>query len=195
MMGANLMKIFVVDLEATCWETPEEQGDHPNEIIEIGICELHIKSREVKGKYSYVVKPRYSKVSPFCTELTGWTQEAVDQGSDIENVLYNIECDYGITKNHVWASFGEYDRVKLSSDPEQLGGLSKLYNISRYANPFAKMRAHLNIKTLMALKEGLQKEMGMSRALNFYGLSLVGRHHNGADDAWNIAKIADKVLS
>lgn len=194
-MGANLTRILVVDIESTCWNTPEEQGDQPNEIIEIGICELRVKSREIVNKRSYVVKPRLTKISLFCTELTGWTQEAVDQGSDITIALKNIELDYGISKHNVWASFGEYDRVKLSSDKNQDGGVYDLYGIERHENPFAYMRAHYNVKTLMALKEKLQKEMGMARALQFYGLPLVGRHHNGADDAWNIARIADRVLS
>lgn len=194
-MGANLSKIFIVDLEATCWETPEEQGSQPNEIIEIGICELHVRSRQITNKRGYVVKPGRTKISPFCTKLTGWTQELVDQGQNILTVLEQIEADYGISKHHVWGSFGEYDRVKLSSDEDQQGGLYDLYGIERRQNPFARMRAHLNIKTLMAIKEKLNKEMGMARALNFYGLPLEGRHHNGADDAWNIARIADKVFS
>lgn len=194
-MGANLTKIYCVDIEATCWETREEQGDQPNEIIEIGICELRMSTREVLKKRSYVVSPRFTKVSPFCTELTGWTQHAVDHGSDITIALKNIELDYGISKHHVWASYGEYDRVKLSSDLGQSGGLHALYGITREKNPFAQMRSHLNIKTLMALKENLKKELGMARALQFYGLELQGRHHNGADDAWNIAQITNKVLS
>jgi inhibitor of KinA sporulation pathway (predicted exonuclease) len=194
-MGANLSKMFIVDLEATCWETPEEQGLQQNEIIEIGICELHIKSREITNKRGYVVKPGRTTVSPFCTKLTGWTQEDVSKGENILTVLERIEDDFQISKHHVWGSFGEYDRVKLSSDEDQEGGLYKLYGIERRQNPFARMRSHLNIKTLMALKEKLNKEMGMARALQFYGLPLVGRHHNGADDAWNIARIADKVFS
>jgi inhibitor of KinA sporulation pathway (predicted exonuclease) len=31
--------------------------------------------------------------------------------------------------------------------------------------------------------------MGMARALAHAGLPLEGRHHNGADDAWNIAAL------
>lgn len=194
-MGANLTKFFCVDIEATCWATPEEQGDLPNEVIEIGICEVRPKTKEITNKRSYVVKPRTTPITPFCTELTGWTQKAVDQGSDITIALKNIEQDYQITKHYVWMSFGEYDRMKLSSDRGQSGGLLDLYGIERHENPFAYMRAHYNIKTLMALKEGLQKELGMARALQYYGLTLEGRHHNGADDAYNIAKIANKVLS
>lgn len=194
-MGANLTKFYCVDIEATCWETPEEQGDRPTEVIEIGIVEVHLKTGEIRNKRSYVVKPRFTDVSPFCTTLTGWTQEAVNQGSDITIALKNIEQDYGISKHHVWMSYGEYDRVKLSSDVGQPGGVLDLYGIERHQNPFAYMRAHYNIKTLMALKERLSKELGMARALQYYGIPLDGRHHNGADDAWNIAKIANRVLS
>jgi inhibitor of KinA sporulation pathway (predicted exonuclease) len=31
--------------------------------------------------------------------------------------------------------------------------------------------------------------MGMARALTHAGIPLEGRHHNGADDAWNIAAL------
>jgi inhibitor of KinA sporulation pathway (predicted exonuclease) len=194
-MGANLSRIIVCDVEATCWASPQEQGDVPNEVIEIGICELHLKSGQILNKRSYVVRPQLSTVSAFCTELTGWTQEAVDAGKTIDEVLFEIRRDYAITKNHVWCSYGEYDRVKLSSDDHQSGGLYKLYGIQREQNPFAYMRAHYNIKTLMAMKERLDREMGMARALAYYKLELEGRHHSGADDAYNIAKIANLVLS
>lgn len=195
-MGANLTKIFVVDIEATCWRTPEEQGDLPNEVIEIGICELRTKSREIVNKRSFVVRPEVTRVNEFCTELTGWTQDQIDaQGKPIADVLLDIDREMGTSRHHVWCSYGEYDRVKLSSDPYERGGLYSLYGITRAQNPFAYMRAHYNIKTLMALKERLPKELGMARALQFYGLELLGRHHNGADDAFNIARIADRVLS
>lgn len=193
-MGAALDRVFVIDIEATCWETREEQGSQPNEIIEIGICELN-KQKGIIDISSYVVKPGRTKVSPFCTQLTGWTQEQVDEGADILSTIQAIEQDYRITKDNVWFSFGEYDRVKLSSREGERGGLYELYGIQRSQNIFDRMRAHFNVKTLMALKEGLAKEMGMDRALKYYGLTLDGRHHNGADDAANIAKIVTKVLS
>lgn len=191
-MGADLSRVFVVDVEATCWETREEQGSQPNEVIEIGICVLD-KQKGIIDVSSYVVKPVYTKVSPFCTQLTGWTQEAVDEGASMLNTLLAIREDYKITKDNVWFSFGEYDRIKLASVGR--ASVGELYRIPHNDNPFAQMRAHYNIKTLMALKEGLAKEMGMDRALKFYGMTLDGRHHNGADDAANIAKIVSRVLS
>ena len=192
-MGAALDKVFVVDLEATCWETREEQGNQPNEIIEIGICEL-TRANGVQNISSYVVKPQRTKVSPFCTQLTGWTQEDVDGGADILTTIQQIGKDYGFTRDHVWFSFGEYDRIKLSSREGERGGLYELYGIQRHQNPFDQLRSHINVKTLMALRENLSKELGMARALAHYGLKLEGRHHNGADDAANIARILMKVL-
>lgn len=193
-MGADLSRVIICDVESTCWETREEQGSMPNEVIEIGICVLDRK-QGIMDVSSYVIKPAYTKVSPFCTQLTGWTQEAVDEGATMHATLLAIREDYKITKDNVWFSFGEYDRVKLSSELEQKGGVRDLYGISRHDNPFAQMRGHFNVKTLMALREGLSKEMGMERALKYYGMTLDGRHHNGADDAANIAKIVSRVLS
>jgi inhibitor of KinA sporulation pathway (predicted exonuclease) len=182
----------VVDVEATCWATKEEQGDQPNEVIEIGICELIMATGERCNGASYVVKPRFTKVTPFCTELTGWTQEAIDEGADIAPTIRQIKEDYGITNLDIWFSCGEYDRVKLGCDGRaSLGGL---YGVKHHDNPFSLAR-HNNIKTLFALKHRLSKEMGMDRMLKHMGEKLEGRHHNGADDAWNIAKIVHYTLS
>lgn len=191
-MGARTDKVFVVDVEATCWETRAEQGSQPNEVIEIGICGLNIKTGEIFDPSGYVVKPLFTKVSPFCTKLTGWTQEQVDEGSPIQDVLDAITQDYGLTKDHVWFSCGEYDRVKLGSDGR--GSLGDLYGVRRDRNPFAQMR-HFNVKTLFALKHRLGKEMGLDRMLQHIKEPLEGRHHNGCDDAFNIAKLVRHVLS
>jgi inhibitor of KinA sporulation pathway (predicted exonuclease) len=190
-MSANLTKVFVVDVEATCWETPEEQGTQPNEVIEIGICELNVKTGKIDNGSSYVIQPRFTKVSAFCTQLTGWTQEAVDNGGLIIPTLQQIEKDYGLTKNHLWFSCGEYDRIKLGCQGG--GSLGVLYGVPRSENPFDRMR-HVNIKTLFALKHKLPRELGMAKMLNKLGEKLEGRHHNGCDDALNIAKIVKHIL-
>lgn len=190
----DLSRILVLDCEATCWETRDEQGDRPNEIIEIGICEFIIKTKEVQKIKSYPVRPRFTTVSEFCTSLTGWTQEQVDAAHDIANVLKTIGEDYEITSKTSWASYGAFDYRKLSSDKDLRGSVGWLYGIAAANNPIAQMTNYINIKNLMAYKEGLKNELGMDRALKFYNETLEGRHHNGADDAANIAKILRKVL-
>ena len=58
-------EIIVVDLEATCWDTPEEQAKFTSEIIEVGICVLNIFTGEITKTAGLIVKPRQSKISPF----------------------------------------------------------------------------------------------------------------------------------
>jgi len=191
-LGADLRRILVIDIECTCWETREEQGDRPNEIIEIGICELDLVTGKITDPDSYVVKPRFTEVSPFCTQLTGWTPQQIAEGGDIGDTLKAIKQDYSINKFTMWCSYGEFDRIKLGS--EGRASVSGLYGIHRNDNPFAQMRSHLNIKTLFAIRKGLRDEVAMVKALRIAGLELEGRHHNGADDAFNIAKLARMVL-
>jgi inhibitor of KinA sporulation pathway (predicted exonuclease) len=192
-MGADLRRILVVDVEATCWETREEQGDRPNEIIEIGICELNLRTGDIRMPDSYVVKPRFTEVSPFCTQLTGWTKEQIAEGGDIGDILKAIRDDYGFDRDTLWCSYGEFDRIKLGVDGRaSVGGL---YGIHRNDNPFARARSHLNIKTLFAIRKGLRDEVAMDKAIRIAGEQLEGRHHNGAADAFNIAKLARLVLS
>lgn len=200
-MGANLSTILILDVEATCWETDpdhaggELQGDQPQEVIEIGAAALDVKTRSVYQIASIVVRPRHSQVSRFCTALTGWTPAAVaEQGVDIVDALARLQHDFKLTRHHVWGSYGEFDRCKLSSRAGP-GDLRHLYGLDAAVNPIDQLRAHLNIKTLMALKHSLRRELGMAAALRFYGLELVGRHHSGRDDAVNIAQLASRVLS
>lgn len=191
-MGTNLDRILVVDVEATCWETREEQGDRPNEVIEIGIVELRLKTGDCSLPTSYLIKPQFTEISAFCTHLTGWKPEDFVDAGTVTDTLAAIKSDFGIQQDDMWCSYGEFDRKKLGCEGRSsLGGL---YGVRRHENPFAFMRTHFNIKTLFAIKFGLRNEVSMDAALRIANLELEGRHHNGADDAFNIAKLARKTL-
>lgn len=190
-MRVNLSKAFVVDIEATCWQSKEEQGAQPNEIIEIGVAVFDFKADKVVDSASIMVKPRFTKVSQFCTDLTGWAQADVDGGFDIVDALNDFQKKFKPTAEHLWFSCGDYDRNMLSTYSRK--GIGQLYNIHTRANPFEDMR-HLNIKTLFALKHRLNREVGMGGMLDMIGEKIEGRHHNGCDDAVNIAKIVRHVF-
>lgn len=181
-MGAELSRIIVVDVESTCWERNDPAAG-TSEVIEIGACELSMADGAVFNKRSIVIRPQVSKVSPFCTQLTGWTQEAVDAGVTVAEAVREFRGAYHPTaRDVIWASYGEYDRKMLTA--ERFGT----------DNPFVDMRCHINVKTLFALRRGIAREVGMAKALNILGLKLEGRHHNGADDACNIARILHWAL-
>jgi inhibitor of KinA sporulation pathway (predicted exonuclease) len=177
----KLDQIFVVDIEATCWEKGQRPVDQISEIIEIGVCLLDIKSRQRLQKTSLLVKPQSSSVSPFCTELTTLTQEQVDGGISFAEACSILREQFA-SKQRVWASYGEYDRSTFQNQCEEMGVIY----------PFSNR--HINVKTLFAIACALPKEVGMATALELLNLPLEGTHHRGGDDAWNIAQILAILL-
>jgi inhibitor of KinA sporulation pathway (predicted exonuclease) len=170
----------IVDLEATCWEgTPPAGQTH--EIIEIGVCILNSETLKRSEKRSLVVKPRFSHVSEFCTELTGWTAAAVDAGMDFADACQILEREFA-SQTRTWLSWGEYDRQQLERECAAKG----------IRNPFG--RHHINAKAVFGTARNRGKKLGMAEALQRLGWELEGRHHNGADDAWNIAGIVAELL-
>jgi len=177
-----LDKIIVVDLEATCWRGYPPKGQ-TNQIIEVGVCLLDVKTSEISKKRGILVGPTRSTISPFCTELTTITQEMIDeQGIPLKEAC-NILFEQYNSKKRIWASYGGYDARMFEKD-------CKSHKI-KY--PFGKK--HINVKTWFALRHNLTKEIGMARALEHLEIPLEGTHHRGVDDAYNTAKLLASCLN
>ena len=179
-MAKQLDVVLVVDVEATCWEGTPPEGEE-NEIIEIGLCLLDVKTGERRERESILVRPERSRVSAFCTELTTLTQAQVEQGISFGEACALLRTKY-LAQQRVWASYGDYDRRQFERQCQRTG----------VGYPFGA--THLNVKTLFALVHALPREVGMAAALARLGLPLEGSHHRGADDAWNIAGILSHLL-
>jgi len=177
----KLDKVVVVDVESTCWPKGQEPRGAMSEIIEIGACLLDIKTLERSAKQSIVVNPLSSKVSAFCTELTGHTQEAVDKGVPFPKAVEILQNQY-LVPLRPWASYGNYDRKMFERDSQEC------------VVPYPFGQTHHNIKSLAAVALGWNEEVGMAEALRKLGMPLEGRHHSATDDAWNIAAILAEVL-
>jgi len=180
-MARKLDKIYIVDIEATCWEEKPPDGQI-SEIIQVGIVEFNLLSGSISSKVSHNIRPQYSKVSEFCTELTGITPEELEGEKNFSEFLDMIKERFPHLKNYTWASYGDYDRKHL----KQMSDLHK--------RPYLFGRTHINIKNLFALKWGLKKEVGMRKALKILNKELVGQHHNALDDALNITEILKACL-
>ena len=171
---AGLDKIVVVDVETTCWE--KRQRGQIMEVIEIGVWLLDIGSGEITDRQSILIKPVYSEVSEFCTKLTTLTPEIVETGIGFREACLKLEDEYQ-TKMRVWASYGDFDRRQFERE-------CRLKNV-----PYPFGSRHINAKTLFSIKHRLPEEADMDKALALLGLELIGTHHRGVDDAYNIAKI------
>ncbi|MCP2339551.1 3'-5' exonuclease [Actinomadura rupiterrae] len=170
----------VVDVEATCWEGRRPQ-DQVSEIIEIGLCVVDLLARERVEKHRILVRPERSRVSEFCTQLTGLTQDEVDTGISFPEACALLEREHS-AHTRTWASWGDYDRKQFERQTASVG--------VRY--PFG--RRHVNTKALWSEAHGLRRKLGMAGALEHAGLPLEGRHHSGADDAWNIAALVLRLV-
>lgn len=168
--------LLIVDIEATCWEpaefrSPKDPSKH-SEIIQIGMCRPDLFRIP-----SIVVKPEHSEVSEFCTRLTGLTEAAVAQGTTLRDACARIE----LLLVDAWASYGDYDRVMFKHECIAKG--------VRYPWP----EKHYNIKRLVEYLTG--RRMGMAAALQHFGIPMEGRHHDGGDDAYNIARLLRHIRS
>ena len=179
-MAKSLGRLLIVDIEATCWEGNPPAGE-TNEIIEIGVATLDLKTLEPVEKEGILVQPTMSRVSPFCTQLTTLTAEQVAGGLSFAQACKQLQNRYK-SRECAWAGCGDYDRRQFERQCAQMG----------VAYPFGT--THLNIKTLVSLIMGWQREFGMGAMLKKLGITLEGTHHRGVDDAWNLARIMSVVL-
>lgn len=169
-------EVIVLDLEATCWPTREEQNRNYSEIIEIGVCRLNVLTGYITDPRSIMVKPMFSEVSAFCTELTGHTQEGVNKGMSLFDAMNIVKNDYGLSRK-ILAAYGNYDGRKIVNECERK-------NIDIKLPP-----TYINISALATLKLKANKRLGLNAACERFGLKFEGRQHSGKDDAVMAAKV------
>ena len=179
-MARKLDQILVIDLEATCWQGSPPEGQE-SDIIEIGLCTLEVATGRRLDKACIIVRPERSTVSEYCTALTTLTQEEVEQGISLREACSLLQTKYG-SKERLWASFGDYDRRMFEQE------------CATHDVPYPFGKGHINVKSLFAVVQNLDRELPLDEAMNWLGFPLEGHHHRGEDDAWNIARILGHLL-
>lgn len=168
------MRGLVIDVEATCWEKP---GDKVSEIIEIGLTVVDFRDQqwEIGETYSFPIKNKLHEISPFCTQLTGWTQEEINKvGRPYNQVVSEMKASFK-TKEHLIINWGKYDDMMFQD----------MSRIHRHPYPFSN--SILNAKALFRALTGERASVG--KALKYLGMDFQGIPHRGGDDSYNIARI------
>lgn len=177
----------VVDLEATCW-VPEEHealaADQRNEceIIEIGAVAVDPVTWAAEREFRAHVRPRrHPTLSPFCTRLTGITQDEVDAAEPFPDVYAAFVDWAGGDLGLVLASWGAWDDRQLRRDA------------TRWGLPEPGWQG-FNVKRLFARRARVQRAprggwMGLSAAVSHLGGTFAGHAHRALDDARNVAWI------
>lgn len=175
--------ILAIDIEATCWEKPKDQpAGEQNEIIEIGIVPISLTDLTIGEPVSILVKPKTSKISPFCNKLTTITQEMVDGGVSFREACKSL-IDKFDSQNTPWISWGNYDKKQFQWQCQSM----------KCHYPFGS--GHWNMKHMFKMMIGLEKEVGLVEATKTMGFDFEGTHHRGAHDALNIARVMVECYS
>jgi len=174
---------FIIDIESTCSDENDKSQDQITrdqcEIIEIGglIVDSNWNPVEEFVKFS---KPAINPtLTEFCINLTGITQDIVDDAPYLNQVMMELEKflkEKNITSYYSW---GTYDHTIMSRECRRKGIIFPL-------------KKHTNLKVAFA-KGTKTKRMGILNALNVVDLEFVGNHHRGIDDAINIARIVKRT--
>lgn len=179
----HIMKeILIIDVESTCWDKTISATDvQISEIIEVGMSLFKYSENIIERIPSIFIKPQFSTVSQFCENLTGITQDKLDNvGIPFPQAIETIEL-LGLEK-YPWASWGDYDRKIFHNN-------CQLHNV-----PYPWNDKHTNIKQCFSdLYLFGKKRCGMKEALNLLKMPLIGQHHSGGDDAYNIARILQRM--
>jgi inhibitor of KinA sporulation pathway (predicted exonuclease) len=172
----------VIDIEATCWPDGERKQPY-NEIIEIGNAQLDMRTFEITEGEAIYVKPTVSRITYYCTQLTGHTPAFIGvQGIRFSDAMDIVRKRLKGPK-FLWGSWGDFDRHIFRAQC--------LRELVRY--PFSP--THYNLKAMFSTFIGERKQMSLERALDVLGWTFKGRPHNGQDDTYNIALIAKWLLS
>lgn len=172
----RLDRLLFIDLELTCWAGDPPPGEE-SEIIEIGLAEVDADALEIKRSARYIVRPRRSTVSDFCTELTGLTQAEVKrQGRPLREVFGSVRKDWGPGRK-AWYAWGA-DRFLLDAAVER--GDAE-------AHPFSP--GFFDLAQLYTTLRGCSARVSLEDALAREKLEPKGRRHSAEGDAVDAALV------
>lgn len=204
---------LILDYEATCCkdDVPNRKPEFPQshmEIIEFPSVFYDVRPmREGKppikiSEYQAYVKPViHPKLTDFCTELTGITQDVVDKGDTFAVAYrghYNWLAAQGKRFGFTMENAHEHVAIVTCGDWDQ-----KTMFPRQMEHDFARLGKKYPYPTIYRQWINVQRPFkneypgfrgGMAKMLKHLCIPLEGRHHSGIDDCRNTAKILLSLL-
>lgn len=190
----------VLDFEATCWDD-DGKSRYRMEIIEFPsvLVEWNITKGTTRriGEFQEYCKPIASRVSQFCTGLTGITQDMVNKGEQFPDTfkrhhkwLIDTVPGYASGNADVYIiTVGKWDiSTQLPRDLKRWG-MNK-NKIPKVYKTFYDIKDEF----VYFMKPKNKRGHGMKNMLRQLKLTLDGRHHSGIDDCRNTAKILEELI-
>ncbi|NXS52273.1 ERI2 exoribonuclease, partial [Brachypteracias leptosomus] len=197
--GQRFGYLIVVDFEATCWRDAGRRGP---EIIEFPAVLLNTSTGEIESEFHTYVQPQEHPIlSDFCTELTGITQNQVDEGvplniclSQFLKWIQKIQKEKKIIFSTDTPSNSEVKACTFVTWTDWDLGVCLQYECKR-----KQLRKPDILNSWIDLKATYRafynrKPKGLNGALQDLGIAFAGREHSGLDDSRNTAHLAWRLI-
>ncbi|NXN08910.1 ERI2 exoribonuclease, partial [Indicator maculatus] len=198
--------LIVLDFEATCWR---DAGRRSPEIIEFPAVLLNTSTGDIESEFHTYVQPQEHPVlSEFCTELTGITQDQVDEG---------LPLNICLSQFLKWIEKMQKEKkILFSTDtlsiyyPKYSNSEAKACTFVTWTDwdlgvclPYECKRKQLRkpdiFNSWIDLKATYRafynrQPKGLNGALQDLGIAFEGREHSGLDDSRNTARLAWRLI-
>jgi ERI1 exoribonuclease 3 len=195
--------LVVLDFEATC--EADRSTQDPQEIIEFPAVIVHTASEQVIAEFHRFVKPTVKPVlSTFCRQLTGISQETVEEAEEFPAVLKAfLEWmiaegldPQGLTgPSYMLLTHGDWDLRDML--PKQMD-MCDLTGKEGYDAPCVRRWINLNpvFDAAFFVTPGVLPKLssGVESIAVHLNMRLEGRLHSGIDDTRHIARIVIRML-
>ncbi|KAH9837118.1 exonuclease RNase T and DNA polymerase III [Rhodofomes roseus] len=195
-MSASLRYLLILDLEATCGDDVEGV----NEIIEFPTLVYDLQEDKVQSTFHEYVRPVvHPKLTDFCIDLTGITQDVVDAAEPFPAVWERYQKflrDNELLADPASFAFltcGNWDLRSML--PRQLDISESEHGLDASGNLVAPYNRFINVKDAFRAHYKLRYQQGMAQMLRRLKMELEGRHHSGIDDCRNILRIVQQMLA
>ncbi|RUS89212.1 hypothetical protein EGW08_003022 [Elysia chlorotica] len=192
--------LIIIDFESTCWENDKLR---PQEIIEFPAVLLNTGTGQVEDEFHFYLQPsEFPMLSGFCQQLTGISQDTVDEGIPLSMCLKKfvswlgkLQDEKGIVcVNEESNLTSEQVEAALVTWSDWDLGVCLLYETRRKQisrptvfNSWIDLRATYR-------KFYSRRPEGLNGALKELGIEFEGRQHSGLDDAKNTARLAWRMI-
>ncbi|XP_006813404.1 ERI1 exoribonuclease 2-like [Saccoglossus kowalevskii] len=189
--------LIVIDFESTCWR---DRKTTMQEVIEFPAVLLNTKTGDIESEFHHYVQPQECpRLSEFCTELTGISQEQVDDGiplhvclSQFMRWLRKLTDERNIAYHHgdnskslcTFVTWSDWDLGVCLQYETKRKQLRKPHELNSWIDLRATYRSFYS-----------KKPNGLNGALQDLGIHFAGRQHSGLDDARNTAKLAWRMIT
>ncbi|KAK7491855.1 hypothetical protein BaRGS_00016874 [Batillaria attramentaria] len=198
--------LIVIDFESTCWENDKTKTQ---EIIEFPAVLLNTTTGEVESEFHFYLQPQeHPTLSTFCRQLTGITQDQVDNGIPLSLCLRKFShWLHQLSQEKSILMAGDPGRGSTGEEPTQPQNIAAFVTWSDWdlgvclhyelrRKQIAKAPCFSQWIDLRATYTKFygRKPKGLNGALQDVGIEFEGREHSGLHDSRNTAKLAWRMI-